>query len=101
MTSRIVGRVVLLGDVGKPVEQRLSSDVVRRGISIRGVHDGHNDDRLDVPRAIAAFFQRVAAGRFPLDGLVTHRFKPGQTCDAYELLATKRQDTMTVLFDWM
>ena len=36
------GKLVILGDTGQPAEQRLSPDVITRGLTIVGVHDTHN-----------------------------------------------------------
>ena len=35
------GRLVLLGDTGTPELQHLTSDVIRRGLTIVGAHDRH------------------------------------------------------------
>lgn len=94
-----MGRLVLLGDVGRPAQQHLTPDVLMRGIRIFGAHDTH-EDCWDGPRAIRAFFKLVANGRINLDGLVTHTFRPDQVVDAFELVAERRSETMGVLFDW-
>ena len=97
---RRLGRVVLLGDTGRPAEQRLSYDVVIRGLTIVGAHDGHNDDHWNNARAVRAFFALVAAGRFPLDGLVTHRFAGADAAKAYALADTQRSQTMGIVLNW-
>jgi 2-desacetyl-2-hydroxyethyl bacteriochlorophyllide A dehydrogenase len=97
------GRVVLLGDAGAPAEQRLTSDVITRGVSIHGAHDSYTvgDPRWDHDREIARLVFRLAsAGRFPLAGLVSHRFGPADSPQAYELAATARNRTMGIVFDW-
>src|SRR5207248_5878482 len=35
------GRVVLLGDTGTPEQQHLTSDLIRRGLTVIGAHDRH------------------------------------------------------------
>ncbi|MEX0777867.1 MAG: zinc-binding alcohol dehydrogenase [Phycisphaeraceae bacterium] len=97
---RKFGTVVLLGDAGAPAGQHLTPDVITRGLHIVGAHDGHNDDQWNNAIAIARFFELVRDGRFPLDGLITHTFKPGQAAQAYELANTRRSETMGILFDW-
>lgn len=97
---RRFGQFVLLGDAGSPARQHLTPDVVIRGITVSGVHDSHNDDRWNNATAIHCFFQLLAAGRFPLEGLITHRLKPSQASDAYALAASRREETMGLLFDW-
>jgi threonine dehydrogenase-like Zn-dependent dehydrogenase len=42
----------------------------------------------------------LAAGRFRVDGLITHRFTPDAAAEAYDLTARQRAQTMGVLFDW-
>lgn len=94
------GKVVLLGDTGRPQAQHLTPDVVIRGITITGVHDSHNDEQWNELIAVDSFFQLVARGRFPLDGLITHRFKLADAPGAYAFAASHRSETMGVLFDW-
>jgi threonine dehydrogenase-like Zn-dependent dehydrogenase len=94
------GRVVLVGDVVDPSEQRLSSDLIVRGLTLVGAHGlqllGRREH--DVRRL---FFQLVASGRFAgMSGLTTHRFKPRDCADAYAMLDTDRSTTMGVFFDW-
>jgi threonine dehydrogenase-like Zn-dependent dehydrogenase len=94
------GRVVILGDTGRPNEQRLTLDVIRRGLHIVGAHDMHEDARWNGGSVTRLFFDLVRRGRFPLDGLSTHAFAPSQAPEAYDLLTTKRNETMGVRFDW-
>jgi 2-desacetyl-2-hydroxyethyl bacteriochlorophyllide A dehydrogenase len=97
------GRVVLLGDAGSPSEQRLTSDVITRGVTIRGAHDAYTvgDPRWDRDREINRLFFRLAgSGRFPLGGLVSHRFDPREAREAYELATAERHKTMGIVFDW-
>ena len=42
--TRDWGRVVVLGDTGSPASQHLTPDVITRGLTIVGAHDGHVDD---------------------------------------------------------
>ncbi|HXG40940.1 MAG TPA: zinc-binding dehydrogenase [Candidatus Limnocylindrales bacterium] len=94
------GRIVLLGDTGRPEEQRLTHDVVLKGLSIVGAHDGHERDGWTGRRVCELFFDLLAAGRFPVDGLITHRFAPADAAQAYELAVNRRERTMGLLFDW-
>ena len=98
------GRVVLLGDTGHPGEQRLTPDVITRGVQVHGAHDNHSMwmRRWDGDRSLhELFFELVAHGRFALDGLHTHTFVPSECEAAYALLgAESRAETMGVLFDW-
>ena len=97
------GRVVLLGDTGSPHSQRLTADVITRGIHVVGAHDtnsmkqpGWDGDR----RLHELFFELVRRGRFDVDHLNTHTFAPADCRAAYDLATQRRGDTMGVLFDW-
>lgn len=97
---RRYGKLIVLGDTGSPSEQRLTPDVVIRGVQIVGAHDGHNDDRWNNATIIPLFFRMLAAGRMSVANLVTHRFSPGDVVKAFELTRQRRPETMGVLFDW-
>lgn len=92
-------RIILLGDTGHPEEQRLTHDLVLKGLSVTGAHDGH-ERGWPQARVSNRFYDLLAAGRFPLDGLITHRFRPQDAAEAYALTSTRRAETMGVLFDW-
>jgi len=94
------GTVVLLGDTGSPTEQRLTGDVISRGLKLVGAHDGRNSPEWNNPVAADRFFEFVRTKRFPLDGLITHHFQPSQCVEAYTLASTDRLRTLGVLFDW-
>jgi|SRR5579871_1425565 len=94
------GRVVLMGDTGFPGEQRLTGDVVNRGVTIIGAHDTHNDAVWNNATITAHLFRQVLAGRFNISGLITHTFTPGQAAEAYRLANTRREETLGILFDW-
>ncbi len=94
------GTVVLLGDTGTPTEQRLTGDVISREIKLVGAHDGRNSPQWNNPVAADRFFEFIRTHRFPLDGLITHRFLPSQCVEAYTLASTDRLRTLGVLFDW-
>ena len=94
------GRVVVLGDTGQPASQSLSPDVVLRGVTIVGAHDGHNDARWNNETITKLFFSLAATGRFSLEGLNTHVYQPAQCAEAYETANRDRAKTMGILFDW-
>jgi 2-desacetyl-2-hydroxyethyl bacteriochlorophyllide A dehydrogenase len=94
------GRVVVLGDVGDPSQQRLNSDLIVRGLTVVGAHGLHlqGEREHDIRRL---FFRLVASGRFAgMSGLVTHKFTPSDCAEAYALLDIERSATMGVVFDW-
>ena len=94
------GTIVILGDTGQPTQQRLTGDVITRGLRIVGAHDGHNSERWDNASISRLFFRLAATGRFPLDGLITHRFAPEECREAYRVANEERPLTMGILFDW-
>jgi 2-desacetyl-2-hydroxyethyl bacteriochlorophyllide A dehydrogenase len=94
------GKVVVLGDTGSPAQQSLTPDVITRGLTIVGAHDGHNTAEWNGPTITKLFFSLAASGRFPLAGLTSHVFKPEQCAEAYTTANRDRASTMGVIFDW-
>lgn len=94
------GRVVVLGDTGFTGEQTLTSDVIRRGITIVGAHDIHNNAVWNNKTIAKYFFELLQSGRFNMDGLISHEFPAEQAPDGYALVNTRRAETMGVLFNW-
>lgn len=98
---RDFGRLVLLGDTGTPGEQRLTKDVITRGLTIVGAHDIHNDAQWNGGTITALWLDLVAGGRFRIDNrLNTHVFAPAACAEAYATATSKRGETMGILFDW-
>ncbi len=94
------GRVVLLGDTGMPDEQHLTSDVIRRGLIVTGAHDMVVRDGWKERQIDELFFQFAISGRYDLQGLTSHVFRPEDCEQAYELADSRRGQTMGILFDW-
>lgn len=94
------GTLVLLGDTGKPSEQRLTPDVVIRGVKIHGAHISHESPEWNEKIVYSKFFELVRSGHFRTEGLNSHRFEPQNGRRAYELLAEYPSETMGVWFDW-
>lgn len=99
-TAGKFGKLVLLGDTGYPGRQCLTSDVMTKGLTVVATHDSHDRDDWTQRRIDEHFFAQLAAGRFSLDGLITHEFSPRQCVDAYELASNRRAQAMGILFDW-
>jgi threonine dehydrogenase-like Zn-dependent dehydrogenase len=103
---RRFGTLLLLGDTGTPSEQRLTNDVVLRGVQIIGAHDGHSTrevthtDFWTEHNMERLFFSYVARKQMNVGDLITHRFSPRQAPQAYHLLQTDRSNVMGVVFDW-
>ena len=94
------GRVVVLGDTGAPGEQRLSSDVIMKGLTVVGAHDSHSDGPWPEVRIVELFFGLLADGRFNLSGMITHTFAPAECVKTYALVSERRPDSMGIGFDW-
>jgi 2-desacetyl-2-hydroxyethyl bacteriochlorophyllide A dehydrogenase len=94
------GRVVILGDTGTPTQQALTSDVIKRGLTIVGTHDLHNTPEWNGATITRLFFDLAISGRFPLEGLTSHVFKPDQCVEAYTTANRDRATTMGIVFDW-
>jgi threonine dehydrogenase-like Zn-dependent dehydrogenase len=104
--ARRFGKVLLLGDTGTPADQRLTNDVVTRGVKIVGAHDG------DAPPTASdyaywtqenmgqLFLTYLQRGQMRVEDLVTHRFSPQDAPQAYQLLETERVTVMGIVFDW-
>ena len=98
--ARKYGRVLLLGDTGAPAQQRLSPDVILKGLTIVGAHDPHTTAEWPESRIVQLFFELVGTGRFNMDGLNTHTFRPAQHAEAYRVANQERGGTMGIVFDW-
>ncbi|HEX8234967.1 MAG TPA: zinc-binding dehydrogenase [Abditibacteriaceae bacterium] len=99
------GTLLLLGDTGTPAEQRLTSDVVTRGVKIVGAHDTDTPWASDYEYWTQAkmgqlFFSYLQRGQMRVSDLVTHRFSPRDATQTYRLLETDRAAVMGVIFDW-
>lgn len=94
------GTVVVLGDTGTPAEQRLTGDVITRGLTIVGVHDSHNTAEWNNVTIGRLFFTLAGTGRFDLANLISHRFKPAECAEAYLQANRDRAATMGIIFDW-
>jgi 2-desacetyl-2-hydroxyethyl bacteriochlorophyllide A dehydrogenase len=94
------GTVVILGDTGTPSGQRLTGDVITRGLRIVGAHDGHNNEQWHDGTIVPLFFELAKSGRFSLVRLNSHTFKPDACADAYGIANRDRASTMGIIFDW-
>ncbi|GAT35290.1 2-desacetyl-2-hydroxyethyl bacteriochlorophyllide A dehydrogenase [Terrimicrobium sacchariphilum] len=94
------GKLVLLGDTGKPSDQRLTLDVITRGLTIVGAHDMHETEQWNARSITGLFLSLVADKRFSLTDLITHTFQPGECVEAYAAANRDRAKTMGIIFDW-
>ncbi len=94
------GTVVILGDTGQPAKQFLTVDVIVRGLTIIGAHDGHRTAEWNDATITQLLFTLVSSGRFSLEGLNTHVFRPEACVEAYTTANRDRDKTMGIVFDW-
>ena len=100
------GTLLLLGDTAHPGEQRLTPDVMTRGVQIIAAHDGHpplessERDYWSSARMAELFFHFLQSGQMRVSDLVTHTYQPHQAPEAYEMLLRDRSAALGVLFDW-
>ncbi len=104
--ARRFGKVLLLGDTGAPSDQRLTGDVIRRGVTLVGAHSSnpppHSTDyaHWSHDHMTRLFFTCVARGQIQVEDLITHRFDPREAPAAYAMLTRDRSQAMGVQFDW-
>lgn len=103
---RPLGKLVLVGDSGFPSQQHLTGDLVTRGITVFGAHDG-NAGFVATPHMPwtnpvmgELFLEYVRRGDMRVHDLITHRFRPEQAAQAYAALRESRESAMGVLFEW-
>jgi len=94
------GKVILLGDTGYPGLQKLSSDVMTKGLTIQATHESHDRDGWTQQKIDSLFFGYVLEGRFDLSELITHEFQPEEAAQAYALAEHQREQAMGIIFDW-
>lgn len=94
------GKVILLGDTGFPDQQRLTSDVMTKGLTITATHESHDRDGWTQARIDERFFDLVQSRQFDLSGLLTHTFTPQQCREAYALVMERPEEALGIVFDW-
>ena len=104
--ARRFGKVLLLGDTGTPSDQRLTGDVIRRGINIVGAHSTNPPPSASDythwthKHMTKLFFTYLERGDMHVEDLITHRYSPRRAVEAYGMLTKDRSEAMGVLFDW-
>lgn len=104
--ARALGKLVLVGDSGYPSQQHLTGDLVTRGITVYGAHDGNagfvasQHMPWSNPVMGELFLEYVRRGDMRVHDLVTHRFRPEQAAEAYTTLREHRESAIGVIFEW-
>ncbi|MGH7146108.1 MAG: zinc-dependent alcohol dehydrogenase [Planctomycetota bacterium] len=97
---RKFGTLLVMGDTGTPSQQHLTHEVMLNGLTIRAAHDGHEDAQWNLQTISRLFFSLVESGRFNLENLTTHTFKPTDCKELYAHACDRRDDTMGMMIDW-
>jgi threonine dehydrogenase-like Zn-dependent dehydrogenase len=100
---RNFGKLILIGDTAHPYRQRITQDVLIRGLTIIGTHNAKLPPEHAFwthGRQMSLFLEYVCRGSIRVSDLVTHRFSPEDAQKAYTLLEEDRASTLGVIFDW-
>lgn len=86
--ARRFGKVILLGDTGTPSEQRLTGDIIRRGVTLIGSHSTYPppaaSDYAHWTHAnmTKLFFAYLERAEMQVEDLITHRYNPRDAAEA-------------------
>lgn len=97
---RKFGKVVLLGDTGTPANQRLTPDVIMKGVIIAGAHDSHENPQWNTPVILKLWFSFLGSGKIKLSNLNTHIMDYHEVVSAYAAATENRTSALGVVFDW-
>ncbi len=104
--ARKAGTIQLLGDSGAPGKQMLGPEIITHGLKIIGTHDNipphftTEGVRWSGTEIYDLFLKYVGRKQMNVNELITHRFKPQQAAQAYDLLNKDRANVMGVMFEW-
>lgn len=104
--ARGFGKLLLLGDAARPGDQRLTPDVMTRGVQILAAHDTHalsqpNPHFFWTNRNMGElFFHFLQTRQMSVAPMITHRYTPDEAPRAYDQLLRDRSSALGVLFDW-
>jgi 2-desacetyl-2-hydroxyethyl bacteriochlorophyllide A dehydrogenase len=97
--AKASGSVILLGDSGFPEEQRLTADLLRKGLTLVGAHFGNASPSEHVKMA-QEFFRSVQRGELRVADLITDRVDAREAVKVYARLCRDQGATVGVLLDW-
>ncbi len=103
---RLGGRLVALGSPRGKVEVSFLPDVHQREVTILGAHQPKTPDNAHLyypwnkSRDRDLVLRLMAAGKLPIEDLITHVAKPVDCQTTYDLLADAPQKALGVVFEW-
>ena len=103
---RLGGRLVALGSPRGIVEVSFFSEVHLREIAILGAHQPKtpDDDHIYYPwsktRDRDLVLSLMAAGKLPIEDLITHVANPANSQTTYDMLADNPKEALGVVFKW-
>ena len=104
---RLGGRLVALGSPRGTVEVSFLPEVHQREIAILGAHQPKtpDDDHIYYPwnktRDRDLVLRLMAAGKLPIEDLITHIANPADCQTTYDMLAGNPQEALGVVFEWV
>ena len=104
--ARTCGRVIALGSPRGTVEMDFLHDVHLREVDLIGAFQPLTPDGAHAyypwtkDRDRQTLLEMMAHGRLSVADLITHRFKPEECQDAYDMLADRPMEALGVLFKW-
>ena len=103
---RLGGRLVALGSPRGTVEVSFLPEVHLREIAILGAHQPKTPDRDHIyypwskSRDRDLVLRLMAAGKLPIEDLITHVANPAACQTTYDMLADNPQEALGVVFAW-
>jgi 2-desacetyl-2-hydroxyethyl bacteriochlorophyllide A dehydrogenase len=105
--TRTAGTIVLVGDTAWPDAQALGGEVLRKALTVRGVHDSDIErapvsthHRATYAENVAFFFRLIEQHRIIVDDLTTHVIPMTRASEAFDLLTAKDGNAIGVVLDW-
>ncbi len=104
--ARMGGRLLALGSPRGSVEMDFFSEVHEREVDIVGAHQPKTPRQAHIyypwsqQRDRGLLLQLMQQGRLPVADLISHRARPEDCQDIYQMLAQRPQEGMGVVFDW-
>ena len=103
---RLGGRLVALGSPRGTVEVSFLPEVHQREIAILGAHQPKTPDHDHIyypwnkTRDRDLVLRLMAAGKLPIEDLITHIANPADCQTTYDMLADNPQEALGVVFAW-